>query len=131
MNFSKLVIIVLFAVLSQNSFATSAQDVKSKAGQTADAAADYTKEQKDAFMKEMQSNLATLKAKVKEMKSKAGQKKDENVTKLEKEQKNMEHDLAAMKKSSGKAWDQLKSGMSKAWDDVKSSMKDASTEMKK
>ena len=127
----KLIVILLAAVLSQNVFATSATDVKDKAGETADAAANYTKEQKDAFIKEMEANLATLKTKIKDMKAKAGKSKDESVVKLEKEQKSLEHDIAAMKSSSGKAWGKLKAGVSKAWSDIKTSMGEAKDEISK
>lgn len=127
----KLVSILFSLIFSHTVFATTASDVKNKAGETADTAVEYTKEQKDSFVKEMEENLAALKTKVKEMKAKAGQTKDKTVTKLEGEQKKLEHDLAAMKKSSGKAWDKLKNGMSKAWDEVKSSMNEAKEELKK
>ena len=127
----KLLIILLSAVLTQNVFATSATDVKNKAGETAEAAADYTKEQKDAFVKEMESNLAILKTKIKDMKSQAGKSKDDTVVKLEKEQKDLEHDIAAMKKTSGKAWGKLKSGVSKAWTDIKTSLGEAQDEITK
>jgi hypothetical protein len=125
------ILFILIMTLSQSVFATSAKDVKNKAGETVDTATEYTKEQKEAFTKEMEENLATLKAKIKEMKAKTGKSKDATVAKLEKEQKDLEHDLAAMKKSSGRAWDKLKNGVSKAWDDVKSSMNEASGEFKK
>jgi septation ring formation regulator EzrA len=80
---------------------------------------------------EMEENLTSLKTKIKEMKSKAGKSKDDTVVKLEKKQKNLEHDIAKMKKSSGQAWDKLKSGVSKAWSDIKSSMGEASAELTK
>ena len=127
----KILVLALDAFLTQFALATSASDVKNKAGETADAAAQYTKEQKDAFVKEMQKNIDDLNAKIKDMKAQAGKSKDENLAKLEEKKKNMEHDLAALKNSSGKAWDKLKAGMSKAWDDIKSSMNDAGQEMKK
>jgi hypothetical protein len=123
--------IILTVALSQNLFAASVTEVKNKAGETADAAVEYTKEQKDAFVLEMEENLTSLKTKIKEMKSKAGKSKDDTVVKLEKKQKNLEHDIAKMKKSSGQAWDKLKSGVSKAWSDIKSSMGEASAELTK
>ena len=127
----KLLVILLSAILTQNVFAKSATDVKDKAGETADAAANYTKEQKDAFVKEMEENLETLKTKIKDMKTKAGKSKDESVVKLEKEQKDLEHDIAAMKKTSGKAWGKLKTGVSKAWSEIKTSLGEAKDEITK
>ncbi len=127
----KFLSLLLSLSLAHNVFAASASDVKNKAGETVDAATEYTKEQKDAFVKEMEENLATLKTKIKELKAKAGKSKDESVVKLEKEQKSLEHDLAAMKNSSGRAWGKLKAGVSKAWTEVKSSMNEATEELKK
>ena len=127
----KLIIVLLAAALAINVFATSASDVTDKAGETAETAASYTKEQKDAFVKEMEENLTALKLKIKEMKAKAGKSKDETVVKLEKEQKNLEHDIGAMKSSSGKAWGKLKAGVSKAWSEIKISIGEAKEELKK
>ena len=127
----KFFVLLLSLFLTHTTFATSASDVKNKAGETADAAADYTKEQKEAFVQEMEENLKTLKAKIKEMKAQAGKSKDATITKLEKEQKDLEHDLGAMKHSSGRAWDKLKMGVSKAWTEIKSSMNEAKEELKK
>lgn len=126
-----LVLIALTFAPTHFAQATSANDVKDKASETVGAAADYTKEQKDAFIKDMEDNLAGLKKQIQAMKEKTGQTKDESVQKLEKKQKKLEADLAQMKKSSGKAWDKLKSGMSKAWDEVKDSFGDAKEELQK
>jgi len=117
--------------LSQKALATSAKDVKHKANETVDAAADYTKEQKEAFVKDMEENLDGLKAQIKTMKEKAGESKDETVKKLEAKQAQLEKDLAQMKKSSGNAWNKLKSGVSKAWSEIKTSMSEAKEELKK
>ncbi len=123
--------VALVTCLSSAAWSTSATDVKSKAGATVDAAGDYTKEQKDAFVKEMEGNLATLKAKINKMKSNADHSKDAAVLKLEKDQKDLETNISEMKKSSGKAWGKLKTGMSKAWSEVKNSLNDAKDELKK
>jgi hypothetical protein len=115
----------------QTATATSAKDVKHKANETVDAAADYTKEQKEAFVKDMEENLEGLKTQIKTMKEKAGESKDETVKKLEAKQAQLEKDLAQMKKSSGNAWNKLKSGVSKAWSEIKTSMSEAKEELKK
>ena len=117
--------------LTNAAWSTTVKDVKSRAGQTVDAAGDYTKEQKDAFVKEMEENLATLKAKVNKMKSNADRSKDAAVLKLEKDQKDLEKNISEMKKSSGKAWGKLKTGMSKAWSEVTTTLNDAKDELKK
>jgi len=117
--------------LSQKALATSAKDVKHKSNESVYAAADYTKEQKEAFVKDMEENLDGLKAQIKTMKEKAGESKDETVKKLEAKQAQLEKDLAQMKKSSGNAWNKLKSGVSKAWSEIKTSMSEAKEELKK
>lgn len=126
-------ILPLIAVLalSNTAIATSAKDIKTKATETVDAAADYSKEQKDAFVKDMEENIDSLKAQIKTMKEKAGASKDETVKKLESKQEQLEKDVAQMKKSSGNAWGKLKSGVSKAWSEIKTSMSEAKDELKK
>jgi len=117
--------------LSNAATATSAKDVKTKATETVDAASDYSKEQKDAFVKDMEENIEGLKAQIKTMKDKAGASKDETVKKLESKQEQLEKDVAQMKKASGNAWGKLKSGVSKAWSEIKTSMSAAKDELKK
>lgn len=123
--------IIATLALSPIAFATSVNDVKNKANETVDAAADYTKEQKDAFVKDMEENIEGLKSQIKTMKEKAGESKDDTLKKLEGKQAQLEKDLAQMKKSSGNAWNKLKSGVSKAWTEIKSSMTEAKEELKK
>jgi myosin heavy subunit len=117
--------------LSQTASATSAKDLKHKATETVDAAADYSKEQKDAFVKDMEENIADLKTQIKTMKEKAGESKDETLKSLEIKQAQLEKDLAKMKKSGGNAWNKLKTGVSKAWSEIKTSMSEAKEELKK
>lgn len=123
--------IIAFLAFSHVASATSANDVKNKASETVDTAAEYTKEQKESFVKDMEENLAALKTQIKTMKEKAGASKDETVKKLEAKQAQLEKDLAQMKKSSGNAWSKLKSGVSKAWSEIKTSMSEAKEEFKK
>lgn len=111
--------------------ATSASDVKKKASETVNAATNYSKEQKEAFVKDMEENLADLKTQIKAMKEKVGESKDETIKKLETQQSQLEKDLLQMKNSSGNAWNKLKSGVSKAWSELKTSMSEAKEELKK
>lgn len=127
----KTLLILSTLALAPFALGTSAKDVKNKASETVNTATDYTKEQKEAFVKDMEDNLAHLKTQIKTMKEKAGQSKDETVQKLEKKQAELEKDLTQMKKSSGNAWNKLKTGMSKAWSEVKASISEAKEELKK
>lgn len=127
----KTIALIFTLSLTQIAIATSAEDVKKKAAETADAAADYTKEQKAAFVKDMEENIAGLKAQIKTMKEKADHSTAASVQKLEAQQEQLEKDLDQMKKSSGNAWKKLKSGVAKAWSEIKTSMSEAKEELKK
>jgi|GEM_PF-3219343 TolA-binding protein len=113
--------------LSQFAMATSAQDVKNKAGETVNTAVEYTKEQKQAFIQEMEDNISSLKKQIAELKGKQSKQMDDLKTK----QANLEQDLSKLKKSSGNAWGQLRAGMSKAWTEIKTSYQSAKEEFKK
>ena len=123
--------LILLLLLGQFAYATEAKDIKNKAGETAEVAMEYTKEQKEAFIKEMETNILALKDKIKQLRTKATYTKDEKVSVLQKKQDELEADLAKIKKSSGSAWSKLSSGMSKAWSEVKTSLADAKEELKK
>lgn len=118
-------IVALF--LSQFAMATSAQDVKNKAGDTVNTAVEYTKEQKQAFTQEMEDNISSLKKQIAELKGKQSKQMDD----LKAKQANLEQDLSKLKKSSGNAWGQLRAGMSKAWTEIKTSYQSAKEEFKK
>lgn len=127
----KTILIVISLFLSRTVLATSASDVQSKAGETVDTAAEFTKEKRDRFVKEMDENLAILSAKIKDIKSKTGNSKNQSVNKLEGDRKSLEHNIAKMKKTSGKAFMKVRDGLVKAWDDIKSSLSDASESVEK
>ena len=126
-----LLLIIAALAMTEMATATSVKDVKNKASDTVDAAANYTKEQKEAFVKDMEDNIAGLKSQIKTIKEKAGASKDETVQKLEAKQLQLENDLGQMKKSSGNAWGKLKTGISKAWSELKASVTEAKEELKK
>lgn len=127
----KLITAVTCLIVGTQALATTAQDVKNKTAEAAETTAAYTKEQKEAFMKDMDQQITTLKKQIAEMKSKAGKSKDQTVQDLEKKQKNLETQYTSLKNSSGRAWDKLKVGVSKAWDQLKTSVSEAKEEMKK
>ena len=117
--------------MSRTVFATSASDVQNKAGETVDTAAEFSKEKRDRFVKEMDENLAILSAKIKDLKSKTGNSKDQTVSKLEDDRKTLEHNITKMKKTSGKAFVRVRDGLVKAWNDIKSSLNSASEDAEK
>ncbi|MEN0060166.1 MAG: hypothetical protein AAGB31_15110 [Bdellovibrio sp.] len=118
--------------------ATSKEEVQEKTAVAAQAASDYTKEQKEQFQKDMEENLRSLKSEIAELKKSASEKSGvvqaemkEKIQALEKKQEAVKKDLAHLKKSSGKAWIELKSGVSRAWDSLSESYQKAKSEFKK
>jgi BMFP domain-containing protein YqiC len=119
----------------QPAFATSSEEVKQKTAEATSAAANYTKEQKDQFQKDMSAKLDTLGKEIDDMKKAAAQKTgeakkemDAQIANLEKKQEGMKQDMAKLQKSSGKAWGHMKTGMSKAWDSLSDSYAKAKAE---
>ena len=113
-------------------------EVKQKAGETIDAAKEYSKEQKEEIQKGIENNLnkmseeiADLKRQAKKVTGSANAEMKAQITNLESKQANLNADLARLKKSSGKAWGELKSGMSTAMDKLSQSYKKAKTEFSK
>lgn len=111
-------------------FATTAQDVKEKTGEAASSAVEYTKEQKDAFTREMKRNLKAIEDEIAVAKTKAGKTADEKLKALEAKQKNLKKNLAELEKSTGKAWSKLRDGVSKAWTQLEAAFSDAKKELK-
>ncbi|MFS4458598.1 hypothetical protein [Bdellovibrio sp. HCB2-146] len=131
----KFIIATLVALSFNSAFATTATDVSNKTKEAASAAADYTVEQKEAFQKDMDAKLTTLKSEIALLKKQASEKTgeakksmNEKIAAMEQKQAEMKADLAKLKKSSGAAWSQMKSGMSKAWDSLSDSYTKAKAE---
>lgn len=111
-------------ILSLQVFANESvtkEEVKQKTVEAASAAVQYTKEQKEAAQKEMEANLDALKKQIAELKASANKKsgdvkKDlkEQAAALELKQKNLRKELNQLKRSTGRAWDDMKTGMSEA-----------------
>jgi TolA-binding protein len=121
--------VLILLVASILAFATSGQDVKKKTVEAGETAVEYTKEQKDAFVHEMEENIDAVKKEIKTLKSKANQKADEKIKKLEEHQGRLEADLKRLKKSSGKAWQEIRKGTSSAWDQLKAAVSNAKKEL--
>ncbi len=118
-----LILLLLCNFLSGNrAFATSAHDVQEKAGQTVDSAADFSKEKKDAFIKEMNENISALDKKIDELKSQTTHSTKQSISDLENQKKSLETNLEKMKHTSGKAMLHIRDGLSKAWYDIKTSL---------
>lgn len=133
----KFIILAAFAFTCGFAYATTSEEVSTKTKEAAAAAADYTKEQKDQFQKDMEAKLADIKKEIAELSEKAAKKTGETknemraqVKALETRQEVLKKDLAKLKKSSGNAWVEMKTGVSKAWDNLTESYDKAKAEFK-
>lgn len=133
----KLTLLAAFVFTCGLAHATTSEEVKTKTKEAATAAADYTKEQKEQFQKDMEAKLADIKQEISELSAKAAKKTGETksemraqVKALETRQEVLKKDLAKLKKSSGNAWVEMKAGVSKAWDSLAESYDKAKAEFK-
>ncbi len=135
----KFIFIVLVATgFSVFAYSVTKEEVQKKSTEAASAAVEYSKEQKEQFQKEMGSKLDELTSEVRELKQKAiqttgdAQKQlSEQIALLEKKENELKKDLASLSKSTGKGWEQMKSGVNKAWDSLSDSYQKAKKEFKK
>ncbi len=111
--------------------ARSAKEVKEKTAAAAESAVEYTKEQKDAFIADMERKLADLKKELKAISAEADKTKNQKIKNLEKRQKELEQDLQKLRSSTGQAWSKLRDGVSKAWDQMADSFSEAKKEFQK
>ncbi|MGE5085601.1 MAG: hypothetical protein ACM3MG_04825, partial [Bacillota bacterium] len=71
----KSILVALMALsLTPSAFATTKEEVKHKTSEAADAAVNYSKEQKEQFQKDMQANLDDLKKEIADLKKSASEK---------------------------------------------------------
>lgn len=115
-----------------SALATTAQDVKNDTKKAASTAAQYTSEQKAKVQSELESSLNSMKLQISELRAQANTQGaslkaglNEKIAKLEKKQAELQADLAKMKNSSGRAWDQMKQGMNAALKNLSDSYKKA------
>lgn len=113
------------------------QAVKKKASETIEAASEYTKEQKEDIQRGLDRNLNAISDEINELKRDAkkssGKAKDqmnEQIAALEVKRLSVQNDVARLKKSSGKAWDELKAGTSAALDKLSESYGKAKAQFK-
>lgn len=122
----KLILLILGSLLV---LATTGQDVKKKTVEAGEVAVEYTKEQKDAFVRDMEENIDSVKKEIKDLKTKAGKETDEKVKRLEAYQAQLEKDLAKLKKSTGSAWQEVRKGTVSAWEELRKAVSNAKKEL--
>lgn len=130
-------IVLPFIFSAQGAWAATSEEVVTKTKEAASAAASYTSEQKEAFQKDMEAKLTSIKKEISELNDQVSQKSGEakqelraQVKALETRQQVLKKDLAKLKKSSGNAWGEMKVGVSKAWEALSDSYSKAKSEFK-
>lgn len=119
--------------------AASSDKVKQKASETVDATSEYAsataKETKEEFQIRMNKNLAVLDQKIENLKGEvssatAETRKDlsAQLAKLEKQRASVSQQLSDASKTSGRAWDKMKSGLERAWGELKTGYRNAKAE---
>jgi len=103
-------------------------EVKEKAAETAGAAADYAKQEKDEYvskvqkeMDEIKADIAKLKTKAKTATAKAKAELDREIKMSEDKWKVAEQKVSELKSASADTWKNMKSGVDNAIEDLKQS----------
>lgn len=123
--------LVLTISLSVPAWARTAEEVKEKTAEAGKAAVEYTKEQKAAFVSEMENKIDAVKSEIETMKQKTTAATEQKVKDLEDKQKALEEQLTKLKNSSGRAWSKIREGTASAWKQLQQSVSDAKKEMTK
>ena len=119
------------------SYSNTKEAVQSKATEAAVAVSDYSNEQKEIFQKEMEGKLGDLEEEIVQLEKLNAQKSknarndiEQQLNLLENKRADLSHDLEKLKKSSGKAWIEMKGGVGKAWETLSVSFEKAKNEFK-
>ncbi len=136
-NMRYLVLTVLMAIVLSSSFygnssakepdsSVSLDQVKQQAGQTLDAAKNYTIEQKQEFQKKMEAELADLSKRISELKTKADTAKQEasasleaKIAELKRKQQDLQNKLPELKAATSSAWEKVKTQVDAGMEDLK------------
>ena len=129
MKQTKLVLMAMLPIvllMSARVLAADASKVKQKAHETADAAGDYANQTKEDFQKNMQAQLDAMTVQMRALKAKAAKASghvqdslDEQIADLDVQRMKIKRKLGDTSKSTGAAWEEMKSGITKAMDDLK------------
>ncbi len=115
--------------------AVTSEDVRREAGQAVDAAAEYSEQAKDEFqgrlearLEELDSEIAALREKGRDLKEEAKADWDRKLADLEAKRDAARAKLTEVGQSSAEAWNDVKQGAQSAWDDLEQAFQDASGE---
>lgn len=113
----------------------TSEDVRRDAGQAVDTAVEFSQHAKDEFQKnlaarlqEMDTEIAKLREKGRDLKDEAKTKWDQKLADLESKRDAARAKLAEVAQSSGAAWKDVKKGAQSAWDELDKAFRDASRE---
>ena len=113
----------------------SSGDVKKETKEAYETAAEYTKQQKEEFQREMQAKLDEyrkiiyeLRVETEEMSAQVKANMNRHIEDLEAKRKAAEEKLAQLKSSSGKAWAEIKKGLDQAVNDLDQAYENASSQ---
>jgi predicted RNase H-like nuclease (RuvC/YqgF family) len=116
----------------------SKEDVKKQAKEAYDTTKTYTQEQMQAFRDQMETKLAEYKKGIDDLQAKAEglgddakAKAQQQLTALRQKRDEVSEKLKELSSSSGKSWDQVKSGIDAAMDDLGNAYKKAAAEFSK
>jgi F0F1-type ATP synthase membrane subunit b/b' len=116
----------------------SKKDVKKEAKEAYDTTKAYTQEQMKTFREQMETRLAEYKKEIDQLQAKAGSlggdaktKAEQQLAALRQKQDEVSEKLKELGSSSGKAWEQIKSGLETAMADLGKAYKKAAAEFSK
>lgn len=111
------------------------QDVQQDAGKAIDTTAEFAQQSKEEFQKKLEARLqeldteiVKLREKGHDLKDKAKEKWDQQLTNLETKRDAAQAKLAEVKDSSAEAWKDLQKGAQAAWEDMDKAFREASEE---
>jgi TolA-binding protein len=113
----------------------TSEDVRRDASQTAETAAEYTRQTKDEFqnkletrLKELDAEIAKLREKGRDLTDQAKTDWDRKMAGLETKRDAARAKLAEVRDSSAEAWKDVQKGAQSAWDDLDKAFHEASRE---
>ncbi len=116
----------------QSDTGVTSKDVRKEAKEALETTAAYTQQQMEEFQKQVQAELAKYDERIDELQAKAAMLKEEVKAKFDEQIKNLrekrqvvQSKLEQLQASSGKAWEDLKTGMDAAMEDLEKSYQDA------
>ena len=123
-SMTKLFILLMIATTFSISFVVADNVVQKKT----DAALTTIKDNKDQFVKEMDTKIEKISQEIEDLRLKTKDKSNETIEKLENRKKDLQSEMKKLKKSSANAYEKVEDGVKKAWLNLKESVQAAKKE---